>query len=578
MPEPVTLVFALVLLYSLFIVEFLIALWAFRRSRVDPEFLAGWSGRVERLFAPLIARRGAAVLTVGMLALVGRAALTPFLPIREPLVTDEFSYLLAGETFASGRLANPPHPMWRHFESMHVLQQPTYMSMYQPAQGLILAAGIRLAGHPWAGVYLSAGLMCAAICWMLQGWLPARWALLGGVLVVMRIGLLGYWMNSYWGGAPAAIGGALVLGALPRMMRRLHLRHTLLMGLGTAILAASRPYEGGAMCAGVAGVMVAWMMGKHGPRIGAAIGKFIAPMAVMVALTAVAIGYYFAQVSGNPLHLPEEAQRQPYAVAPIFLWQSAGPEPVYRHKPMHDFYAVWEVKEVLPEIKSAPGLIWNAAKKLIGGWLFFIGPALTIPLLFLPTVIRRDRRLRPLAIVCGVTLIAMELDAWFYAHYAGPIAGGIFVFVVQGLRHLRVWKRREGGAGRMLARAVPAICALMIVVRLAAQPLGVLFPPAWPMTWYHTPPGNVERARTLAKLSAMEGKQLALVRYGSDHNAVMNEWVYNHAAIDDSKVVWAREMDATDNRELLEYYRGRQVWLVEADVIPARISPYPAKP
>ena len=49
-------------------------------------------------------------------------------------------------------------------------------------------------------------------------------------------------------------------------------------------------------------------------------------------------------------------QREPYAVAPIFLWQSAGPEPVYRHKALHDFYAVWEVKEVLPEIKSVGGL------------------------------------------------------------------------------------------------------------------------------------------------------------------------------------------------------------------------------
>jgi hypothetical protein len=56
----------------------------------------------------------------------------------------------------------------------------------------------------------------------------------------------------------------------------------------------------------------------------------------------------------------------------------------------------------------------------------------------------------------------------------------------------------------------------------------------------------------------------------------MDEWVYNRADIDGSKVVWAREMDAADNLELTQYYRGRRVWLVEPDAIPARISPYPA--
>ena len=59
--------------------------------------------------------------------------------------------------------------------------------------------------------------------------------------------------------------------------------------------------------------------------------------------------------------------------------------------------------------------------------------------------------MRPLAIVGGVTLVALELDAWFYPHYAAPIAGLLFAFVVQGIRHLRVWRRRQGGAGLLLA-------------------------------------------------------------------------------------------------------------------------------
>jgi hypothetical protein len=39
--------------------------------------------------------------------------------------------------------------------------------------------------------------------------------------------------------------------------------------------------------------------------------------------------------------------------------------------------------------------------------------------------------------------------------------------------------------------------------------------------------------------------------------------VYNEAEIDGAKVVWAREMDGTQNRKLLEYFKDRHVWLVE---------------
>src|SRR5207245_3229300 len=196
--------------------------------------------RAEKALSRLARRRGLAVLSVGLLALVLRAALLPILPIPEPAVHDEFGYLLAADTFAHGRLTNPTHPMWVHFETFSVIQRPTYQGYAPATQGLILAAGQIITGHPFWGVWLSVGVMCSAICWMLQGWLPAGWALLGGFLAVLRFGVLGYWANSYWGGAAGAIGGALVIGALPRITHFLRLRHAIAMGVGLAILANSR--------------------------------------------------------------------------------------------------------------------------------------------------------------------------------------------------------------------------------------------------------------------------------------------------------------------------------------------------
>jgi len=133
-----------------------------------------------------------------------RAMLLPVWPIPTPSVYDEFSYILQADTFAHGRLANPAHPLWHFFESIYILQQPTYASRFPPAQGLAMAAGQVLFGQPWFGVWLSVGVLAAALCWALQGWLPPGWALLGA-FIGLDLCLFSYWMNSYWGGAVTAI-------------------------------------------------------------------------------------------------------------------------------------------------------------------------------------------------------------------------------------------------------------------------------------------------------------------------------------------------------------------------------------
>src|SRR5690242_5938262 len=91
---------------------------AFAIPGVAPAQLASAKfSEIEYAFRRLARRRSLAVVTVGLSVLVGRLLLMFVLPIPSPAVHDEFSYLLAGQTFAAGRLAQSAHPMWVHFET-----------------------------------------------------------------------------------------------------------------------------------------------------------------------------------------------------------------------------------------------------------------------------------------------------------------------------------------------------------------------------------------------------------------------------------------------------------------------------
>jgi len=214
--------------------------------------------RLESLFSQFAQCRSLVVFTLFFGVIAIRLAVLPLLHVPVPGIHDEFSYLLMGDTFAHGRLANPPHPMWLSFETFHVNWFPTYSSIYPPAQGAILAIG-QLLGSPWIGVLLSTAAMCSAIAWMLQAWLPSRWALLGGLLAAIKFGVASYWMNSYWGGAAAAIGGALLLGALGRISKHPAAWNGVMLASGVAILANSRPYEGLLFCIPAATWFIWWL-------------------------------------------------------------------------------------------------------------------------------------------------------------------------------------------------------------------------------------------------------------------------------------------------------------------------------
>jgi len=526
-----------------------------------PETGSKWFAAVERILGSFARRRVASVITVGATAIVLRLAILPLEPIPQPFIHDEFSYLLAADTFASGRLTNATHPLWTHFESFHINQQPTYMSMYFPAQGMTMAAGQVLFGHPWYGVLLSVALMCGAMCWMMQGWLPPAWALLGGILAVFRLGLFSNWVNGYYGGAIAATGGALVLGAIPRMKSRATMRDACIFALGAIFLANSRPYEGLLVC-GPAALALFWPAIRK-PRV------LIAPF-VLVLIAGSLMAHYNQTVFGSALTLPYQTNRMTYASAPVFLWESPRPAPVYRSKEMHDFFQIWEMHD-FRLAQTAHGFVNKTVQKLATALLFFFGIALLSPLVMLPRLFR-DLRVRYLLVAGTVFILGLSANAWFFPHYAAPFTAAIYVLLLQCMRHLRQYK----AAGLALVRYAPLVCLVLAGFRIYAEHLGLTIH-RWPAMWYGTEPLGLPRAKVAARLEANSGKQLAIVRYTAAH-APFDDWVYNAADIDASKVVWARELHATSDPELLQYFHDRQVWLVEPDFDPPRVSRYPSVP
>jgi hypothetical protein len=544
-----------------------------------PRVGEGWFRAVEQGFAGLARRRRLAVLVVGVVAIAARIAVLPILPVPQPNIADEYSFLLAAQTFAHGRLTNPTPPMWQHLETLHVLEKPSYMSMYPPAQGLFLAAGLVTAGTAFAGVLLSVGLMCAAICWMLQGWFPPGWALLGGLLAVLRFDIFNYWANSYWGGAVAAFGGALLLGALPRLLKRERVRDAAWMGVGLAILANSRPYEGLIFSLPVAAVLLVWLWKKRGASLENALRRVVLPLTLVLAIAGAGMGFYFWRVTGSPFEMPQELARRTHAVAPYFLWQSPRPVPVYRIEALRNFYLHHEMS-FYRESRTPLGLAGVELGRCLDFWFFFLGPALTLPLLLAPAAMPHGQPwgglgppARFLVVAAAVFMAGLAVEVFFFPHYAAPATGLVLALVIGAMRRLRAWEWHGRPTGRFVTRAVPLVCLLMVAIRVAAVPLHISITPRWPPTSYNSLPAHSSWVKVNRQLESYPGKQLVIVQY-SQKAKCRSCFVYNGPDPPQAKVVWAWNMGPAENEKLIQCYKNRRVWLLDVFEQPAVLIPY----
>jgi hypothetical protein len=514
------------------------------------------------------------LVAFGLAVILIRVSFLPKIPVPIPTVHDEFSYLVASDTFSHGRLTNPSPTMWHHFESFHVNLRPTYQSMYPPAQGMALAVGQKLTGAPWAGVVLSTAVMCSALYWMLLGWLPSPWAWLGGAFSVLRFGIFSYWMNSYMGGSVAALGGILLLGALPRLRRKTRISTTITFVAGLLILANSRPLEGFLFSIPLS-VAVVLLCVKSGGATGQASKRKLIPATMLLVAGLCWILYYNWRGTGNPLSMPYMVNFHEYHITKPYLFQKPNPIPEYRHQAMRTIYVFHEFPDVVRPKYEGIGYIFDRAACRY--YAFYIWPFLLLVAPALPALFR-DKALRVVLLSLGLLAANLFAQRWRpEAHYAAPATGAILLLLLYALRH---FKNSYGIYGMWAARAVVIVYVLLMVSSIANR---VRDP------YFINPLGNsseqdkfaqrtgiplqIQRQRVKADLDRLPGKQLVIVHH-SYHDVPTTDWIYNEADMDHAHILWARDMGYLENRELLNYYSDRQVWYVDRGDQTARLQPY----
>ena len=497
--------------------------------------------------------RGGAILSSMLLPVIFRLCLLPWFAAPQPHVHDEFSHLLVADTLANGRFANPPHPLWRHLDTIYVLQHPAYASIYPIGQGLMLATGKILSGNPWVGVLFATAFMSGAICWVLLECFPVPWAAVGGILAGLTYGLP--WIDSYRGGAFCALGGALLFGALLRLSKSRSPEcpskwMATIAALGWSIVWLIRPFESVLLFLLFWSIVAALVFraaphGKH----------WLAPILIIVGVQASAGAVTLVHnhaVTGSFTTLPYLFSQQIDGVPQSFIWQPPISPPQFRFPELKDLY-MWQLHQ-----KQKP-LWYRGGSIIVTAWDFFVTPWYSIPLLL---AVRSRNRL--VLADCGIivaVIVAAMCYPFFTPHYIAGVSCLMIFLVVCGFMSLWTWKFNGKPLGQWLT-------VLLMLGGLLKMPLDMLHPEDRENISNNVQnfSGGVVNSRAYIsdKLLNERGQHVVFIRYGPRHD-FGNEWVYNPANIDASPIVWCRWMGSTEDAEVMRYYKGRKFWLVDVD-------------
>lgn len=512
-------------------------------------------------------------------------------------VQDELSYVVAADTYAHGRLTNPTPAFFEHFETTHVIMEPSYISKYPPLQGMFMAVGQVVFGHQIFGVWLTCGLFAASLFWMLSVWTKREWAILGTISMMLLLGINSYWAQSFWGGMIAASGGALFLGGFRQILRKLSAGAAVLMVLGGVILVNSRPFEGVVTMLPALFFLLVWFFRDKENSFSDKLKRLVLPGAAVAVIALSAMGYQYYRVTGSPFKMPYSVHHAQYYPAPLFSFQDYNPNATKGNPRIRRIYDTYTHPPVLDAMLTT-GLPDSTVLRSIYGFIylfsatpFFLLSPLLLPLFYisLPLVVKGDRNFYLIAATVVFTFTCMAFGVWWdQHHYAAPLTACFFLVLTEGFR--KFYESGKNSQRRLI---------LLTFILLAAGGF------VYQQFFSYRPPRleadfSTERAligdglagNTKIKIKLPERatffkdefekiveknaeRYLAIVEYDPKFN-IHDEIVYNKADIANAKLIWAHDLGEEKNRALINYYSNRKVLRVKLTSSEIEIEPLAA--
>ena len=494
-------------------------------------------------------------LLIAIAWVIARLALLHALGFPDPKVHDEFNYILGADTFAHGRLTNPPHALAAFFASPHTLFQPTYSSKYPPGQSLFLAAGQAIFGHPFYGVVIEGALMMFLFCLLLCLWTSLWPAAITSLALAVFFQPPMYWVDSYWGGCAAACGCALLLVAIGWYRISGNPFSGSIFAAGGILLFITRPYEGA--FAFLAALTLA-LFTEAIPRKLRRGRKLMMAGVYGIPVAAIGLAGVTAQnfaVTGHLLKLPLQLYNDGHMVAQLLIFQSfRHPDPAYLNDRLAAEHGSngWEVA-ALREGVGATQHGYAGRLVTVTRYVFAFLPELPLLLFGLAWF---DRRLWFCLGLIAAGVIGSSFVGYQAQHYIAPSVPALVL--IWGIMVQRALPMRQGRIP-IGAVGVPVILFAAVSPSIGACVRAHHDLPLTQAAWPH------ERTDLIRRLSATGKPNLVIVHYPSSAWNVGTEWVYNSADIDRQPVIFAHDLGTARNAELFSYYRDRTVWLLTFD-------------